>query len=136
MLGHLQQAMVGVDHLLEVQWSFDYMRKGVVFIKRSIVSGQGVLCGGACHVYRGKDPPGKITSDRHEMYRLQLRLELAQALANLGQVLMGKGLVDRHVIVAPSKVRGSTGSLARAGRARDCMDVHVLLDQLLSRQRQ
>ena len=60
-----------------------------------------------------------------------MTLYLRQRLAYLSQVLVGEGLVDAQVVVAPREVGGGTGLLTSTGRACNGVDGDIVLQQVL-----
>lgn len=134
----MHQGLVGVDHLLQVDGTVGIVGEGGVGIEVAVAlddvgsGGRGVHHGGA------EDATGEVAAVGDE-----LNLEpgagstvtalatarssgasgrgghLRQTLHDFGQVLVGEGLVDAQVVVAPREVCGGTGLLTGTRRARD-----------------
>ena len=56
--------------------------------------------------------------------------QLVERLGNLVQMLVREELIDRHIVVAPREMGGSTWLLTRARRTRDGVDGNVVLEQV------
>ena len=127
----MDQRLVGVDHLLQVDGLVTVVGEGgggiEVLIGFDDVSGWCL-----CADDRGaEDATCKVATIRDEVdVGVQIALHLPQALANLGQVLMGEGLVDAQVAHAPGEVGGGGRLLPRTGGAGDGVHGHGLLQQV------
>ena len=71
----------------------------------------------------GKDATGKVTTIGNEVdVGFEMSLYMTDALANLGDMLMGESLVDAQVVVAPREMGGGTGLHAGSRASRDGVD--------------
>ena len=109
------QALVGVDHLLEVHGAREDVREGRIGIE-VLVQGRHFLQGeGARGLGDSEDAAGEIAPDGDEM---QVFPD-AQVAADLRQVLVREDFIGRQVVVPPAEVRRGRGLDAGAGGAGD-----------------
>ena len=144
----MHQGLVGVDHLLQVDGAVGVVGEGGVGVEvavglDNVRSGDvGVDDGGA------EDATGEVAAVGDELNlepgtgSTVARLatagssggsgrggDLRQTLHDFGQVLVGEGLVDAQVVVAPREVRGGAGLLTGTRRARDGIHADGTVEQ-------
>ena len=94
----------------------------VILIELAGLVGREV--GGDCG--DGEDAAGEVTAHGHETdLRVAARFELLQGHAYLLKMLVGKGFVDRQVVVAPAEMGGCTWLDSGTGGTGDAGDVYV-----------
>ena len=127
MLLEVDEALVGVDHLLEVDVVGGDMGERVLGIVVGVELGE-LLDGHLVLDHDGaEDAAGEVATVGHEVdVGPEAALELLQRLAYLGQVLMHEGLVDAHIVVAPAEGGLRRGLVTRTRAADDGVDVDVV----------
>ena len=131
-----EQAFVGIDDLLEVHVAVveeGERSAGIVF---PVEFPGGLEVQFAAGVDRSEYAPGEIAPHRNEVQvSIEIRLKPVQVHPYLLEVLVFKGLVNRHIVVPPAEVGGSARLDARPRGARDGSDIDPVLQQPTGRQR-
>ena len=110
----MYQALVGVNHLLEVDRLVDIMGEGSIMIEVLVGCNNVVDRKFGLYNLSGKDATGKVATIRNKVDRGRevaiagKLLHLIQALAYLRHMLMLERLVYAHVVVAPREVGSGT----------------------------
>ena len=127
----MYHGLIRVHHLLQVDGLVAVVREGGIAVEVLVclydVLGRrlGADDGGA------EDAAGEVATVGDEVdVGIQIALHLFDALFDFGQMLVGKGLVDAQVVVAPREVRGGTGLLSGSRGTRDGIHADVLLQQV------
>ncbi len=129
----VDEALVGVDDIFEVGCFVD--DKGevvvvVVFLIEAFDFGQRDV---AVEVGCGDDSAREGAAHRHEVdFGAETGLDFGDGVAYLGELVMGEGAVDNHVVVAPRIVGGGSAFGSRACRAGDGGDVDVAVEEHVS----
>ncbi len=98
----MQDALVGVDNILQVGSLVGYESKVVVGIVILIECAHLLDVNRAVEIHDCHYASCKAATHRNKInLGLEARLQLAQRLAYLGKMLMLERLVDRHIVVAP-----------------------------------
>ena len=131
---HLQgdQALVCVDHLLEVHGAREDVREGRIGIEVFIQGCHFLQGEGARGLCDGEDAAGEIAPDRDEV---QIVAD-AQVPADFRQVLVRQDFIGRQVVVPPAEVRRGSGLDAGAGGTGDGLDMDIAPEEAGLRQRQ
>ena len=135
--GHLQQRLVRIDDLLEVHAAFRDVREG----GRCVVAGVELphvgLLQRAPRIDAGENAPREVAAHRHEVDSgVERRFDPPQVAADLQQVLVREGLVNREVRRAPTEVGRGRGFHPGARRSRHGRHVHLVAQQPRGGQRQ
>ena len=132
-----EQALVGVDHLLEIRILVRDEGKRMILIIRLVKPLDLRELDLAIQVSRGEDPSREVAPHGDEVDpALEAVLQLAKALLDLGQVLVREGLVDGDVVVAPAEMGRGRGFDARSRGSRDGVDMQVVVEHQMFRQGQ
>ena len=84
-----------------------------------------------------EDAPCETASLRDEQYASVITwAQLLHRLVNLQQVLMGEGLIDRNIVVAPREMGGGTRLLTSSRATRDAVHVDIAADDACLQSRQ
>ena len=126
---YIDHGLVGVDHLLEVGTLSDEMGEGGILV----VVGIDLL-----HLFQGlvalriggdEDAARKAAALGDEQHTTVVAgSQFLHRLVDLQQVLVGEGLVNRTVIVAPREMGGGPGLLSGTGAAGDTVDMDIAAD--------
>ena len=104
MLLHMDEALVGIDDLLEIQIAVNIMRESCRRVELLVELHDVLFRYGRIYTdYLGtEDAAGKVTTIWDEVHSsLETWLQLSQRLTYLRDVLMLERLVDAHVAHAP-----------------------------------
>ena len=122
----VDEALVGVDYLLQVDVFVDDVREGILGIVFFVHAADFLESYLGLHDDGGKDAAGEVTTIGDEVdFGVEAVLELAERLLDFGHVLVFESLVDTQVVVAPAEVARGTRLDACARAARDGVH-HVL----------
>ena len=116
----VDEALVGVDYLLQVDVFVDDVREGILGIVFFVHAADFLESYLGLHDDGGKDAAGEVTTIGDEVdFGVEAVLELAERLLDFGHVLVFESLVDTQVVVAPAEVARGTRLDACARAARD-----------------
>ena len=122
----VDQALIGIHHLLQIRILVGNEGKVMVIIILLVDACDFAQVDLAIQIHRSEDASREVAAHRDEIHlALEAILQLAQALVDLGQVLMLEWLIDRDVVVAPAEMRGSRRLHTRSGRTRDRIHMHI-----------
>ena len=126
----MDEALVGVDHLLHVDRFVDVVREGRFTIEVAIEAFDFFDGRITLNNLRGKDATRKVATIGYEVYfTLKRGLQLSQGLLYFGHMLVFKSLVDAHVVVAPREVGGSSWLLTCARATCDGVYGYIAVDE-------
>ena len=114
----MDEALIGIDHLLEVYRLVYIVREGCLAVEVLVCCGNVTTYGtvaweldNAC----GEDAPGEIAAIRDEVYGgIKVALHMAEALLDFRHMLVFECFIDAHVTHAPRKMGGGRGFLSRS----------------------
>ena len=116
----VDEALVGVDYLLQVDVLVDDVREGILGIVFFVHAADFLESYLGLHDDGGEDAAGEVTTIGDEVdFGVEAVLELAERLLDFGHVLVFESLVDTQVVVAPAEVARGTRLDACARAARD-----------------
>ena len=98
----MNQALVGIHHLLQVDSLIDIVSKLGILVELLVTCHDFLDRLIGLHHFGSEDATGEVATVRDEVDGcIEITLCLLQTLTNLWHVLMVECLVDAHVVVAP-----------------------------------
>ena len=128
MLLQVQQALVGVNHLLKVYLLINHMNKRILSIILTVNAVQ--LLNVNCILYHNgsKNTTGKVATIRYKIdIGVKAALQMLDRLDYFRQMLMRERLVYAYVVVAPAEMGCSTGLYTCACAACNGIDIDVII---------
>ena len=118
--GYLHHRLVGVDRLFEVDRPIGHEGEGRIRIKVAVQCLGLLLPKVAVGVDAGQNAAGEVAAHRHEVdFGRRAPLHRAERAADLREVLVREGLVDRDVVRPPAEMGRGRRFHPRTRRTRD-----------------
>ena len=130
MLFQMDQALVGVHHLLQVDVLFYDVNERILGIVFFVHLHELIQLYLTLHHQSSEDTASKVTTVRDEIdFRIVAVLQLLQRLLDFRHMLMAERLVDAHVVVTPAEVTGCTRLHACTGTTGNGIDHDIVIEQ-------
>ena len=120
MLLQMDEALVGIHHLLQVDVLLYDVREGIFGVILFVHTDDFFQRHFGLHDNGGENAAREVATIGDEVYlRIEAVLQLLERLLDFGHVLVFEGFIDTQVVVAPTEVARGSRLHARAGAAGD-----------------